>query len=235
MTAKSNHLKDAALAYRAWVGDGIQPKAAALLGRLEASEEAIRAFSKFGAAADRVLMDCIKADVLARTFNERIRIERRLTESGGGLDKLESAVSTLRAFIKENVKEFDAKPDDPLGAPIYYHPDDVRTMQRGLYLVSNAIEGRRRAAAETPLRLGATRKASDGGKAARTAAIGWLAKSVRRICGRPHHDAVAALAEIFLEPGDVSIDRVRKAEQTFDRKWRTKLEHSGRKYPANAP
>jgi hypothetical protein len=220
-SAKPSALKDALAAYRVAHGDHLDPKAIAVLDRLTADSEAACAFGKLnvdGRAAASILTACIEADVLARTFNDRIEIEgKMLGESGKGgqLDKLDKAVADLRSFINE----FDCEPADRLSAFVRYDPADTAAMRRGLYLLADAIAVRRRIAKETRLRMGATRKMVDGGKAAETAAIGWIAEGVQRCCGRPYRRAAADLAAATL-CCEVSEERLREAARTRRRDWR---------------
>lgn len=220
--AKSSHLKDALAAYRAAAGNHLNREEVEVLDRLAADSRAACAFAKFnvdGRAAGKILTVCIEADLLARTFNDRIKFEGKMlgeNRKGGRLDKLDKAVADLRSFINE----LDCEPVDRLAAFMRYDFADTAAMKRGLYLLADAITARRRIAEETRLRIGTTRKIR-GKRAARIAAIGWIAEGVRRCCcGRPHQISAAALAEVTLG-GEVTVDQLREAERTRrDRDWR---------------
>ena len=219
--ARSSQLKDALAAYRAAAGNHLNREEAAVLDRLAADSRAACAFAKInvnGHTAGKILTVCIEADLLARTFNSRIRSEGKMlgeNRKGGRLDRLDKAVNDLRSFIDD----LDCEPADRLVAFIRYDPADTDAMKRGLYLLADAITARRRIAEETRLRIGATRKIK-GNPAARIAAIGWIAEGVRRSCGRPHQISAAALAEVTLG-GEVTVDQLREAERTRrDRDWR---------------
>ena len=221
VSAKANLLKDALAAYRTAAGDHLDPKEMVVLKRLETDSRAATTFAKLkldGRTAANILTVCIEADELARTFNRRLKTEGTMLRKGGQLDKLDKAVADLRSFIKE----LDCSPSDRLSADVRYDPADTSAIKRGLYLLGNAIEARRKIANETVLRIGSTRKTVDGGKAAKTAAIGWIAEGVRRSCGRPHLKAAADLAEVTLGC-EVTIDRLREAARTRQqRDWRTR-------------
>jgi hypothetical protein len=219
MTAKSSFLKDALAAHRASAGDSLDPKVAAMLDRLAASKEAAQAFETIlvgdSANANRLLRACLETEELARTF-KRNKSNSELIAEGGRLDRLDKAVKELRSFVEETCREST----DQLEARIHYDREDIANINRGLHIVDDMIDVRRRVAKETMPRLGATRKLADGGKAGQTAAIGWLAASVRRISQQAHHGAVADLAQVILDSGVVTIDRVSKAELKQGREWR---------------
>jgi len=192
-------LKDALAAFRAAAGDDLDPKAAAVLDRLAVEERAAGAFAELDlneAGAAKILTTCIQAGELSRTFKDHADL--RTTMLGGGgkggrLDQLGKAVAELRRFVGE----LDRPPDDRQSASLRYDdPSIIEQMKRGLYYIDDAIKARRTIAKETTPRLGATRKSVDAGKAAETAAIGWLAEGVRRCCRRPHRRAAADLAEV---------------------------------------
>lgn len=211
----SNRLQIAIVAYCDAAGDTLDEHGRAVLKRLAADDRASGAFDKFGAdgcVATGILSGCIEADLLVRTFNDRLETERAALDRLAALDK---AVDDLRAFIAE----LEAGPKDRLSASIRHDPADIMDMKRVLGVFRSAIAARRRIANETALRIGATRKTRD--VAADTAAIGWLAEAVRRSCGQPHTEAAADLAEIVLRC-EVSADRLREAERTRrTREWRT--------------
>jgi hypothetical protein len=158
--------------YRAAAGDGLDEHGCAVLDRLSAGDDAAKAFDEFGiddGAATRIVTGCIEADILVRTFTEKLVAERAMLER---LDRLDKAVGDLQIFVAEP----EAGPTDRLGAVISHHRDSITDQKRGLYLISGDIAARRGIAYETMPRLGATKKTRDG---ADTAAIGWLAARVR--------------------------------------------------------
>ena len=225
MTAKaganSNCLKDALAAFRAAAGDDLGPKAAAVLDRLAGDDRAAGAFAELDlneADAAGILTACIQAEELRRTFKHHTDPRTTMLGKGGKdgrLDQLSKAVAQLRRFVGE----LDRPPGDRLSASLRYDPSVITEMKRGLYYIDDAINARRTIAKETTRRLGATRKNVDAGKAGETAAIGWLAKGVRRCCGSPFDRAAADLAEVILGC-EVTIDRIRQAYRTRRRDWR---------------
>jgi hypothetical protein len=211
----STRLHAAIAAYRAAAGDTLDKHGCAVLDRLACDDRASGAFDKFGAddrAAAGILSGCIEADLLVRTFNDRLDTERAALDRLAALDK---AVDDLRTFIAE----LEVGPKDRLSGYITHDPADMAAMKRGLGTLCGAIAARRRLANETRLRIGATRKTQD--VAADTAAIGWIGEAVRRRCGQPYTEAAADLAEVVLRC-EVSADRMREAERTRrKREWRS--------------
>jgi hypothetical protein len=220
MTAKEDitfGLSDALFAYRAEAGDRLDA-AAAVLDRLSRDDRAAAAFAELDldeAGARKILTACIEADELHRNFEGHISTMLDELRKDGRLDRLSKAIADLQCFAKE----LNRQPDDRLSASLIYDLFTISEMNHGLYCLNNAIEARRRIAKETVQRLGATRKKLNDGKAAETAAIGWLAEGVRRCCGRAHFRAAADLAEATLG-GEITIDRVREAWRTRQREWR---------------
>jgi hypothetical protein len=220
IATSKGHLRVAINAYRAAAGDGLDEDGRKVLDRLvtgERAAEAAEAFAKFEAddrAARMILKACIEADLLIRSFPDRLNTEQK---SLSRLEQLDKSVADLSVFVSE----LNQNPPDRLAAYAKYGDDDFGAMKLGLHLVREAIKDRRRIAVETPLRIGATRNTKGkAGKAAETAAIGWLAEGVRRACGDPHHEAAAVLAEIALDCR-VSVDRLIEAERTRrERDWR---------------
>jgi hypothetical protein len=216
--ADSKLLHDAIAAYRAADGDSLDRAAEAVLDRLSSDDRAAAAFAAFGLdenGARRILTGCIEADELRRTFEEDIGAMLREQRKDGRLDRLSKAVEELRLFAEE----LNRRPANRLSAFVTDDPSVIADVKRGLYHLADAIDTRRRIAKETIRRLGATRKNVDAGKAAETAAIGWLADGVRRCCGRPFFKATADLAEVIFS-GEITIDRVREASRTRQREWR---------------
>ena len=195
--------------------------AVTVLDRLGADNRAIEAFATFEIspkAAESIVLACIEAESLARTFEATMKAENEMLGSGGKigrLDRLDKAVRDLRQFFDELTR----KPPDRLAATVSHSDEDVGAAKQGLYLLENAISARRQVAQETVLRLGGTRKKKDRGKAGATAAIGWIAEGVERRCGRPYLNATADLAAVVLRC-EVSLDRVRAARKTRQRAWR---------------
>jgi len=189
-----------------------------VLDRLESDDRAADAFAKLNIdalTAAKILLACIEADELARTFPDRIDLEHcMLGKNGkkGRLDKLEKAVADLRGFLGE----INAKPGDRLSASMHYSAQDMAAVSHGLNLLGDAIALRRRTAFETLARMGVTRKSRH--KAGETAAIGWIAEAVQRWCKRPHIIAAALLAEVTLGC-EVTTDRLREAGRTRRREW----------------
>jgi hypothetical protein len=211
-------LRDAIAAYRAAGEDSLDRAAEAVLDRLSSDDRAAAAFAAFGVnenRAYRVLTACIEADELRRTFEEHIGVMLNEQRKDGRLDGLSKAVKELRLFTSE----LNRQPANRLSASLTYDPSVIRDIKSGLYFLDDAIEARRRIATETIRRLGATRKHVDAGKAAKTAAIGWLADGVRRYCGRPFFRATADLAEAIFG-GEIMPERVREAWRTRQREWR---------------
>jgi hypothetical protein len=212
-----DRLRAAIDAHRVSAGDSLDEDERKVLDRLATGKraaEAAETFAKFEAddrAAHMILKACIEADLLIRSFPDRLNVEM---ESLSRLEQLDKSVADLSAFVSE----LNQNPPDRLAAYAKYGDDDFGAMKLGLHLVREAIKDRCRIAKETILRIGATRKTK--GDAADTAAIGWLAEGVRRACGKPHHVHAAALVEIVLGC-EVSVDQLREAERTRrERDWR---------------
>jgi hypothetical protein len=217
--AEKDRLRAAIKAYRESAGNSIDENGQKVLDRLVTGDdaaEATKAFAKFKAdarAARMILTTCIEADRLNRSFSDRLNTE---TESLSRLEELDKSVANLSAFVSE----LNQGPTDRLAAYATYGDDDLGSMKLGLHLVKEAVKDRRRIANETILRIGATNKTQ--GKAAETAAIGWLEEGVRRACGKPHHEATALLAQIAMGC-NVSVDRLIEAGRTrIKREWRQK-------------
>jgi hypothetical protein len=193
----------------------------AILGRLAKSTTAAKALAtlQLDAASGGVILEaCLLAAELARTFKSRVGHEKSLLsrDRTGYLTKLDKSVADLRIFIRD----LNRDRADGLSASIKYSQEDIDSVTRGLYVLSDAIQKRREVAKQTLLRWGTTRKTNDRGKAGITAAIGYIAEAVRYRCGQPHWRAVADLAEVVLKCGEVSVERVREAERTRHRRWR---------------
>jgi hypothetical protein len=218
---QSSPLKKALTAYRALHAGRLDSKAIAVLDRIGQDKDAAKAFTKLNVndrAVSNILTACIEGDELARTFGKRIELERGMLggkAKKGRLKMLDKALADLRLFMNT----LEQPPADRLSAYIRYDPADLATIRQGFYLVADAIAARRRVAEETILRVGATRKTYDAGKAAKTAAIGWIAEGVRNNCGRPNTRAAADLAAAALGC-EVTEERLREAARTRKRDWR---------------
>jgi hypothetical protein len=159
----------------------------------------------------RILGACLDCELHCRVFNRDVTLELEMPKR---LDALSQAVADLWAFIEE----LAAGPPHRLAAYVLLEPGDREYLGVALGRLKGLIEGRRRIAAETPLRMGATNKLREGDE---TAAIGWLAEGIARVTGRPHYQHVARLAEVVLRAKDITDDRVREALRTRrGRSWR---------------
>ncbi len=209
-----NSLRSAISAYHELIGTELTDASQAVISRLEADSGSVMAFEKLSTNTGglaRIIVACIEADELLRTFRNQLNTE---TEMRKRLAALDSAAADLLSFVEETQRPRS----DRLSALIQDDPQTIADMIRGISLVRGLIGSRNRLTIETPLRLGATRKTKD--EAAAIAAIGWLAEGVRRICGQPHTEATADLCQALLGY-EVSLDRVREAERTRrDREWR---------------
>jgi hypothetical protein len=188
--------------------------------------------------AESILIGCIEADLLARTFNDRLADASAMLRLSEGCD---DALRKLRDLVSKTL----SGPFDRLTARVVLEPEDCEAIARSLDLLARVVAAQRRIARETVTRLGATQKTK--GDAAVTAAIGWIAEAVRRNCRRPHDRAAADLAAVVL-CCEVSTDRLREARRTREtRDWRLPIEaelpgippskvgRSGRKKPRNEP
>jgi hypothetical protein len=213
--------------------NGLDRAGSGLLVRLAGSDDAAKAFGQLRLRDRRdemaILQTCIQADQLFRTFPQQIENAEKMLGRAKDLDR---AVVALRRIVDE----LSAEPPtfDLLSASIWYCGRDIAAMKQGLYLIDNLIEGRRRIANETRLRLGATRKlgrpkrgTGKKGQAAnavalaarQNAAIGFLAEGVRRVTGKTYLGAVRKIAEVILDT-ELSEDRVRNAARLRAREWR---------------
>jgi hypothetical protein len=214
----SARLHESIVAYRAESEGRLDHHALDVLRRLADSRDAAKAFKRFrneDASEDAItqkliLKKCIQAELIARTFPQRIiEADARLKQTGF----LRNAVVILREFVDSVIAEEQAyylAPDSlsPFGWP---SSEDILTMKRGLRLIEYEIVERQDIARDDPRRLGATRKSRDK-KAAQIAAFRWLAKAVRGLTGKSHESAVADLAQVILGV-EVSVDQVRPPER----------------------
>jgi hypothetical protein len=230
--AKRRALSDAITAYRTAHNDSLDKAALDLLNRLFNSSNAAKAFRQLK-PQDRylcrgpavILLTCIEADHLARTFPHRIKTAEKMLAQ---IPRLVEAVGTLRKFVGQVFAE--SKKDgtfDLLTAPILEPSANIATMKTALDLIADRIDAEWRVAKEDMLRLGATQKRGAGNKALlrtarENAAIGWLAEGVRRVTGKMHLEAVRGIAQVLLQT-ELSGDRVRHAARSRDREWRQPL------------
>jgi hypothetical protein len=212
-----------------------------LLLRLVDNSAAIEAFARLDLGEnglERVLVACIEADELFRTFRERISAESNLLAR---LEPLNKALAALRKFVYEEAqldpvaaKKTLSSPyyawgqmkphikslsdSDRLRSHIYQSEEDIVAMRHGLDLIAELVKQRGIDALRTKKRLGGTRK-SKIKQARENASLGWLAAGVRSVTGRPHLRAVADLAQAMWNI-EVDQDRVRRGETLTKREWR---------------
>jgi hypothetical protein len=167
----------------------------------------LAAITQNDGAVGALLMACVEADLLMRTFNERVARERKTPER---LNRLKQGIADLRQFLTEF-----SRPTDPLEAWAVLSDAEILKYQAALDEMELIVETRRFIAPQTVLRFGATRKSSKTNKqAAETAAIAWIADAVKHVAGRPLTLHAAILAEAALGVCDITIDRTRKALKT---------------------
>lgn len=192
-----------------------------LLDKIEGStdtDKELRAVIEKLAYADhgravRLLRACYESGRLCDGFAHMVEAEKAMPER---LAALRDALKLIDHFIVET----DTPPFHPLAARVALEPGEADYLRTAISRIAGMVEARGRIAAETPPRLGATRKAKTE-NAEYTAAIGWLAESVERITDRPHLAETARLAELLF--GDeVDIGRVRHARRTRNRDWRAR-------------
>jgi len=209
-------LRRAVAQYEAANADAIDEQSRSVLDRLIADKRAVDAFATFDVdenGAQRLLLACIETDELVRNFHRMVADEKHILSR---LEHLDHCISDLRSFVDDT----EAGPRDRLSAMIQHHADTIPHIRNSLHVLHDDIAARRRIALESHARFGATRKSRDG---AETAAVGWLAEGVRRICGKPHSKAAADLAEALLGC-EVSEERLREAERTRrSRNWQLPL------------
>lgn len=180
--------------------------AEAVLQRLSKDRRAARAFAAIDPppyTAVCLIDDCVKSEMLCRTFASRLEAERDLVK------KIELAAAGLRAC--RAIAEEIARPADGIAATLTSDEYAAR-LEAALAELHALLESRRKVAEAAPARIGATRKSHDP-EAGRRAAVGWIAHSVKHLTARPHCAAVGLLAEVSLGlPADyVSIDQAARA------------------------
>lgn len=195
-------------------GAAADRSAAAVLDRLAADDRATKAVAKMTTdieVACRIVRCCLMCETNCRDFTAMVAAEKAMPAR---LDGLAAAARSLDQFVIE----MDAGPAHALAAYVALDPGEADYLRAAISTITGLIEGRRRVAAETLPRVGATNKYKEGDE---TAAIGWLAEGIEAITGRPNYQHVATLAQITLKTKDVTDDRVRDALSTRrDRPWR---------------
>jgi hypothetical protein len=188
-----------------------------MIAKLSGSEDALRALAEMRLNDDQlnvVLLSSRDAVMNARTFKARLAKEKSMA---GRLDVVAKSVSDLRTFLEEVL----TPPADTLEAYIIVDSEDKRRYLHALYGIERLIEDRRRISRETLPRIGATRKQS-GTTASINAGMGWLAKSIKRITGRPHLRQVCVLAATLFGVTEIGEDRLRRTLRNFDKHdWRS--------------
>lgn len=183
-----------------------------LLARLTAHPNVVEAFERLNlkgcSYAIPILHSCVVAELLARTFAERVMAEKQaLTD----LKRLTGAVDQLTQFVSQQAEERSnawrgiAEEDGLL--LVTCKPAEFATMKSGLDLIASLILGRQYLANSIDQVLGATRNKHQK-DAPHNVAIWQIAGGIRRVTGRPRLREVADLAEAVLGT-TVSLDRVR--------------------------
>jgi hypothetical protein len=128
--AAKDRLRAAIAAYRASAGGSLDENEQKVLDRLAPGKhaaEAAEVFAKFEAddrAARMILKACVEADLLNRSFLDRLNAEK---ESLSRLEQLDKSVADLSAFVSE----LNQHPPDQLAAYATYGGDDVAAMRLG--------------------------------------------------------------------------------------------------------
>lgn len=192
-----------------------------VLHRLLTDRRATSAFAALpeGCQQAKILvLTCIEAAEILRIFDREVARSEQLLgtrRQRGELDRLKKGIVAFEKFL-------DDLRSQPVGRLVAQHvlpPDALSALRNSLLFARDIIEGERRIACETPMRLGATRKSRVKG-AAQLAAIGWMSEGVRKIVGRPNRKIIVQLAEVVLQCS-VTEARVREAERTrLERDWR---------------
>jgi hypothetical protein len=167
------------------------------------AHDALNAIAKTSDKIWKLISLCMYAELLARKFPKLLAEERGMVER---LRRHQQSVEDLRQFLDQAIRWHE----DPIVDWLAIPEQESAAYRDALTGIAALIELRQRTAEETVLRLGATRK-STSKSAAETAAIGWLADWVVHLTGKPFAQQVAFLAEVALDIGEVSEDRVRGA------------------------
>jgi hypothetical protein len=155
-----------------------------VLNSLAANERVWEKFSEISSdrTAIKILITCVEAEQLYRTFPKRIRDEQAKLAQ---LEKLNGHIKALQCFLNEETQPL--APDDRLSARVVLGDGDINSAKQGLYVIEELIRYRRRVAQETLPRLGVTQKTKVNGRAAVSAALHWLVQGMQNITGEPRH------------------------------------------------
>lgn len=186
------------------------------LARIVSSKSALEALVEMqltDAQLKKVMFSFIQAANVSQKFKLILAREATMPRR---LEKLGKAVTDLRTFVSE----VSDPPEDSLSAWISIDAADKDKWLQALYEITSLIRTRGRIARETPRRIGATRKLSSK-VAQENAGIGWLAASIKRICGRPYDRQTRRLAEVLFGIREISEDRLRRALRNHtEHEWR---------------
>jgi hypothetical protein len=200
-------LRQAIDAYRTEQRGQLNQQAVELLERLANSPDAAKAFERLKLKDGRkreFLMLCILVDELARKFPARVSTEQDMPAR---LKRLDDAISELRMFVHEQIKQYsefiipqtDLLPMWGLHRTMVF-PDDfdaVNAMMRGLHLIEDLIEKRRRVGKTVMSKWRVTRKKHlENGP--NIAAIRLLAEQTRNLTGKLHKQELHDLAAVIL-------------------------------------
>lgn len=125
--------------------------------------------------------------------------------------KLLGAVSLLHWFVSW----LESREPDGIRAVIPLSFEEKVDLRAKLHFLKRLIQFQETIELETPMRIGATRKAT-----AQSVATSWLAASIKRITGRSHFWATSILAEKILQIPQVTEDQIRRALRNMQREWR---------------
>jgi hypothetical protein len=169
-----------------------------LLARLADSRSAEAAFKKMSLDncrdEQRILSACIKADLLHRTFSQRLK---EAEESLERMKRLHKQLGPIRQYVDEVARQRHSVSGDLLSTPISDSRADVAAMKRGLDLIQRRIDKHQHVTQRDIWRLGATRKTKIK-QAGQLAATRLLSGEVRQVTGRPHAMSVADLLEVII-------------------------------------
>lgn len=191
-----------------------------LLDRLLACRKVVAIFDQLeadGHSASTMLRLCLEANAVRHSFDAAVkdfRLWEGRSKQRGRQEDLSVALQKLQAFVDAEVAW---EPTNWIASGVRVPEDEISRMKDGLVRIRKAVDFRGKMIKETALRIGATRKTQ--GKAADTAAIGWLAEGVQKITSAANEKLVAQLAEIILG-STVTAYRVHAAVRTRKREWR---------------
>jgi hypothetical protein len=181
-----------------------------LLKRLADSSVAIEALARLENRCQRascwqnILMACINAERLTRTFQKQIK---EANETLVRVERLRKASAALRRFLSDNKNKNWA-----------VLCGNGAAIERGLDLLDNGIGTEKGVAEEAFAQFGATRKTKIE-SAPRSAAIWALSEAVKLHTGKLHYPEVASLASVICATTiDENIVKhaVRNRKQSFD-------------------